>query len=64
LEWDTSNITSMVRVFSQANKFNQDISSWNVTNVTKCSGFNYSKNSNTTPNFIRPNFTGCVPDSM
>ena len=34
LEWDTSNITSMVRVFSQAYKFNQDISTWNVTNVT------------------------------
>ena len=33
-EWDTSAVTSMERLFCRASSFNQDISRWNVSNVT------------------------------
>ncbi len=33
-DWDTSNVTAMFGVFSEAPLFNQDIGGWNVSNVT------------------------------
>jgi surface protein len=35
--WDTKNITNISSIFNGANLFNQDISSWNVGNVTDMS---------------------------
>ena len=39
--------------------FNRDLSSWNVTNVNDCSGFNSNSNAWTLP---KPNFNNCNPD--
>lgn len=33
-EWDVSGVTDMVRLFSDCNAFNADLSSWDVSNVT------------------------------
>ena len=38
-DWDTSNITSMVRTFNGAILFNQDLSSWDVSNVINANFF-------------------------
>jgi len=48
----------MDRIFQDAIKFNQDLSSWDVTNVTECSFFDQN-----TPQWIlpKPNFTNCTP---
>ena len=54
-----SNVTAMQRMFSSATSFNQDLSNWNVSQVTLCSDFN-----NLTPQWIlsKPNFTNCNPN--
>ena len=36
-EWDTSNVTNMMYMFANANRFNCDISRWNTSNVTNMS---------------------------
>ena len=38
--WDTSTIKTMVRTFNGATLFNQDLSRWNVSNVTNYNFFN------------------------
>ncbi len=38
-DWDTANITSAVRTFFDAGQFNQDLSSWDVSNVTNYNFF-------------------------
>lgn len=37
-EWNTSSITSMVNVFTNAHNFDDNIGAWNVSNVTSLSG--------------------------
>lgn len=37
-EWNTSSITSMVNVFTNAHNFDDNIGAWNVANVTSLSG--------------------------
>jgi surface protein len=37
-EWNTSNVTDMSYMFSNANSFNQAIGNWNTSNVTNMSG--------------------------
>lgn len=39
LNWDTSNVTNMRDMFRYAKSLNQDLSGWNVSNVTSSSGF-------------------------
>ncbi len=34
-EWDTSEVTDMASLFKDKINFDQDISRWNVSNVTK-----------------------------
>jgi surface protein len=45
-------------MFSGADAFNQNLSSWSVDNVTYCTSFNYN-----TPQWTltKPNFTNCTP---
>ena len=58
--WDVSSVQNMESMFALADGFNQDLSSWDVTNVTNCGGFYLSgSNSWTLP---QPNFTNCNPD--
>jgi len=54
-----SNVTDMSYMFNNNSQFNQDLSIWNVTNVTSCSGF-----SGGTISWIllKPNFTNCNPN--
>ena len=51
------NVSNMSRMF-QGTIFNQDLSSWVVTNVTKCNLFSMLNTSWTLP---KPNFTNCTP---
>jgi surface protein len=53
-----SNVTDMFGMLRDSD-FNQDLSSWNVANVTSCSLFNEN-----TPQWIlpKPNFTNCNPN--
>jgi len=46
-------------MFSENSVFNQNLSSWNVSNVTNCVGF-----SDNTPQWTlpKPNFTNCNPN--
>jgi surface protein len=52
-EWDVSAVTTMVNTFKDNSQFNQDLSNWNVENVTDSTGF-----SENTPqwNLPKPNF--------
>ena len=34
LAWDVGNVVNMYRMFADASVFNQDLSRWNVNNVT------------------------------
>jgi len=45
-------------MFSDATSFNQDISSWDVSNVELCSNFDFTTDSWILP---KPNFTSCTP---
>jgi surface protein len=49
----------MLELFFSADNFNQDLSGWNVDNVTNCSSFYYSTDAWSLP---KPNFTNCSPD--
>jgi len=40
-------------------RFNQDLSNWNVTNVTGCGSFSFGNRVWTLP---KPNFTNCNPN--
>jgi surface protein len=44
-------------MFSTAGAFNQDISSWDVNNVTNCGQFSYEATVWTEP---KPTFTNCT----
>ena len=52
----TSRLTDMVGMFYRY-PFNQDISSWDVSNVTDCRQFSYET---TTWALPKPNFTNCT----
>jgi hypothetical protein len=45
-------------MFSGADTFNQNLSSWSVDNVTYCTSFNYNTPQWTLP---KPTFTNCTP---
>ena len=46
-EWDVSNVTDMIRMFSYAKSFRADISKWDVSNVRDMSGmFHWAKSFN------------------
>jgi surface protein len=55
---DVSNVTDMSEMFSDAEAFNQDLSSWAVSNVTDCNNFSANTPSWTLP---KPTFTNCTP---
>jgi surface protein len=38
-DWNTSNVTNMDSMFTNATLFSQDLSGWNVSKVTACAGF-------------------------
>ena len=48
----------MSSMFIETTFFNQDLSSWNVYNVTNCGGFSRDTTSWTLP---QPNFLFCNP---
>jgi hypothetical protein len=52
-EWDVSQVTTMVNTFKDNSQFNQDLSMWNVANVSNFTGF-----SDNTPQWTlpKPNF--------
>ncbi|MCY4215867.1 MAG: BspA family leucine-rich repeat surface protein [Flavobacteriaceae bacterium] len=35
-DWDVSRVTAMLRIFEDASSFNQDLSGWDVDQVTNC----------------------------
>jgi surface protein len=37
--WDVSNVSDVMFMFYDANAFNQNLSGWDVDNVTYCSNF-------------------------
>ena len=47
-DWDVSRVTNMERLFSQRNGFNEDISAWDVSNVSSLVGFMDNINYSTT----------------
>jgi len=47
----------MALMFYYASDFNQDLSSWSVSNVTVCNDFSNSATAWTEP---KPNFTNCT----
>ena len=49
----------MFSMFEFATNFNQDLSNWNVENVTVCLNFSNGTTSWTLP---QPNFTNCNPN--
>jgi len=51
-----SNVTDMSRMFEEATSFNQDLNSWNVSNVTNCEDFSSYATAWTES---KPNFTNC-----
>lgn len=46
-------------MFKDAINFNQDLSNWNVNNVTFCERFSDGASNWVSP---KPNFTNCNPD--
>jgi len=50
-------VTDMLQMFYGAEAFNQDISSWDVDNVTNCALFSTGATAWTEP---KPNFTNCT----
>ncbi|MDA9342187.1 BspA family leucine-rich repeat surface protein [Flavobacteriaceae bacterium] len=48
----------MSLIFKFYSNFNEDISSWDVSNVTACDNFSMGAYSWTLP---QPNFTNCTP---
>jgi hypothetical protein len=48
----------MQGMFKKAIGFNQDLSSWDVYDVTNCIGFSDNTPQWTAP---KPNFTNCIP---
>jgi surface protein len=52
-----SNVTVMYRMFLSS-EFNQDLSTWNVDQVTDCFEFDHDNPQWTLP---KPNFTNCIP---
>jgi surface protein len=58
--WDVSNVNDMSYMFvGGIGDFNQDLSGWDVANVTNCTAF---YNVNTGWTLPQPNFTNCNPD--
>ena len=55
---DRSNVTTMFNMFLNSTLFNQDISGWNVNNVTSCSEFSSGSPLEAAN---APNFTNCDP---
>jgi len=56
LGWDTSNVTDMSYMFSEAYSFNQDSNNINTGSVTNCTSFCLNATSWTLP---KPNFSNC-----
>jgi surface protein len=52
-------VTDMQRMFQFANSFNQDLSAWDVGNVSNCSYFDIYTSAWT---LQKPNFTNCNPN--
>ena len=58
--WDVSSVTDMSYMFSFAYGFDQDLSEWNVNNVSACSMF--CQNTTNWWTLPKPNFTNCSAD--
>ena len=56
VDWDVSSVINMNNMFSGAQNFNQNLSNWDVGNVTECYNFCLSTFNWTLP---KPNFTNC-----
>ena len=63
--WDVSNATAMISlVISGTSNYieGMDLSGWDVSKVTDCSGMTDKFNAYNWPESKRPNFTNCNPD--
>ena len=60
VDWDVSSVTDMSYMFSFAYGFDQDLSEWNVNNVSACSMF--CQNTTNWWTLPKPNFTNCSAD--
>jgi surface protein len=56
--WDVSSVSTMYKLLMFSYDFNQDISGWNVANVTSCTSFSYQATSLNSS--YLPTFTACV----
>jgi surface protein len=56
-QWDVSGVQNMEQMFVDCTRFNQDLSAWDVSNVTNCRYFDLY---DTNWVLARPNFTSCT----